>query len=113
MRRGHRWRAAGQKAAEFAILMGTVAAAVLSMTPLVQQALRGGVRSAGERMLNAPLTNALPNFATNDTTKALEVVANQALHEAGAADFARTTNISGSVRGRSVNEDARLRVFEE
>ncbi len=103
----------GQKTAEFAILVGTVAVAVLSMMPFVQQVLRGGVLNINERMLNQPLTNALPNFATNDTTKEFEVSAKQTIDEQGFGDFSRTTNFTSTVSGRSVNEDARLRRFED
>ncbi|OGX38331.1 MAG: hypothetical protein A3C53_02615 [Omnitrophica WOR_2 bacterium RIFCSPHIGHO2_02_FULL_68_15] len=125
----------GQHSTEFAILIGLVTMAAVTMQFVARRGLQAGVKMVSDVVLgeppapkppdpNAPVSTLSvrrcddpvnPNAvetATGTDPMLLQVACSN-VTEDGDSAFRRTTTTAETTRGASVNEDARLQVFEE
>jgi hypothetical protein len=114
----------GQHTLEFAILIGLVALAAVTMQFVARRGVQTGVQMVSDTVLGPPpapepdettadLTLRRCDGSTQTVTAQLVVSACGETTEQGTATFARTTTIDESVKGMSVNKETRLQVFEE
>jgi hypothetical protein len=104
---GHRGGRGGQHILEFAILIGLVTIAAVTMQFLARRGVQTGVRMVNDAVLGPP--------PAPDLTKEASVTVNldSTVTEAGDAKFHRVATVSETVTGTSVNEESRLHVLKE
>ena len=120
---------AGQHMLEYAILLGVVTFAAVTMQFLGRRGLQTGVKMVSDLILEAPPPPKPPDpnepvstvqvrkcddsqLTATGSDLTVQVVCSD-MTEFGDAAFRRITVIDDTVRGASVNEDARLQVFQE
>lgn len=102
-------RPAGQHLAEYALLMGIVAVAVISLQHLVRNAVSSGPLHVSATVLGVP-----DEDAGSDTVKSLNVTSKQRATERGlGGGFRLVTESWEHVTGQSVNEDIRERIIPD
>ena len=92
---------------EYAILIGLVTLAAVTMQFLARRGVQTGVKGMNDLVLGEPPA---PNLSVNAS---LNVAANSTITEAGDPTFRRVTTVGERVTGNSVNEATRLQVFQE
>lgn len=125
----------GQHSTEFAILIGLVTLAAVTMQFVARRGLQAGVRMVSDVVLGEPPAPKPPDptdpvstlsvrrcddpvhpdavvTATGSDLVLLQVACSN-VTEQGDSAFRRVTTTSETNRGVSINEDARLQVFEE
>ena len=95
----------GQKTSEFAVLIGMVALATISIQPIVRRAVERVIQHVSDTALGPP-PPADPNA---DAERELLATFSQSLDETGQADFRRITQTTSTATGHAVNEDVRFR----
>ncbi|PIQ84264.1 MAG: hypothetical protein COV75_03115 [Candidatus Omnitrophica bacterium CG11_big_fil_rev_8_21_14_0_20_63_9] len=91
----------GQHSAEFAVLIGTVALAVVGVQHIAQRAIQQGVVHVSNTAFDPP-----PAADPDEGPRDLDVISDNRTEELGRDDFSRRTESAGRVVGHTVNEDA-------
>ena len=102
-----RWGPSGQQLTEFALVIGIVALAAISMQYLVRRSMQRGIQAVSDDVLGPPVQN------PNQKTASLLLTAGQTAVEQGSATFQRTTDTNDQVGGVAINQAARLQVIPD
>ena len=100
----------GQHTTEFAILIGLVTLAALTMQFVARRGLQTGVKMVSDFILDEPPP---PEPEGDPEEVLLEVESGNRTTEQGTAAFQRATKVEETIEGRSASKETRLQVFKE